>query len=54
MACRGNKYYTGYNPKGMEDPIKDVSSDEYTISECAILHGVPRKTFSDIQNIVCG
>lgn len=50
MACRGNYYYTGYNPKDMEDPIKDISSDEYTISESVILHGVPRKTFSDKMN----
>ena len=32
MARRGNKYYTGYTPKEMEDAIKDVSSGEYTIS----------------------
>ena len=50
MARCGNKYYTGYTPKDMEDAIKDVSSGEYTISENAILHGFPKKTLSDKMN----
>ena len=32
----------------MEDAIKDVSSGEYTLSESAILHGVPRKTLTKL------
>ena len=34
----------------MEDALKDISSGEYTISESAILHGVPRKTLSNKMN----
>ena len=50
MVRCGNKYYTGYTPNNMEDAIKDISSGEYTISESAILHRVPRKTLSDKMN----